>query len=126
MDHDKSRELANQYLQASLERVDRRMEDDADWLRLRRVITGLQMQWAWQFYPLLPYPLYLKTDHWSKTRSEARDRAGNRCQVCNAGDCENHVHHRTYENLGREEHSDLIVLCKECHTMFHENGKLAE
>jgi hypothetical protein len=29
------------------------------------------------------------------------------------------VHHRTYENKGKEKLGDLTVLCRECHTKFH-------
>lgn len=34
------------------------------------------------------------------------------------------VHHRTYERIGRERPSDLVVLCASCHRRHH--GKLAE
>ena len=29
------------------------------------------------------------------------------------------IHHRNYENVGNEKDTDLIVLCKRCHTLFH-------
>jgi 5-methylcytosine-specific restriction endonuclease McrA len=72
-----------------------------------------------------PYADYLKTDHWQKTRQKALLRAGYKCQVCSAVS-ELHVHHRTYLRRGEERASDVIVLCAECHGIFHANGKLAE
>ncbi len=30
------------------------------------------------------------------------------------------VHHRTYANLGCEEHADLVVLCDFCHGKHHD------
>ena len=34
-----------------------------------------------------------------------------------------HIHHKTYQNLGRERPSELLVLCKDCHTNLHQNQK---
>lgn len=30
-----------------------------------------------------------------------------------------HVHHKTYERLGKEHLNDLMVLCKDCHSKEH-------
>lgn len=35
------------------------------------------------------------------------------------------VHHRTYERLGNESPDDLTVLCRDCHKLFSQNGKLS-
>ena len=72
----------------------------------------------------LPYSEYLKTDGWQTRRGRALERAENRCQVCNSED-RLEVHHRTYERLGHERAADLIVLCRNCHQLFHNNGELA-
>jgi hypothetical protein len=72
----------------------------------------------------MPYAWYLKTNHWNRLRDKAHERAGNRCQVCNAGGLLD-VHHRTYERRGAELPEDLIVLCRSCHETFHKNGRLA-
>jgi hypothetical protein len=53
-------------------------------------------------------------------------KAGFRCQVCNAYGVQLNVHHRTYERRGAEWDTDLIVLCHDCHEIFHTNGKLAK
>lgn len=61
---------------------------------------------------------YLRSPHWRSTRLGALERAGHRCQVCNAAQRLD-VHHRTYERLGRERPEDLTVLCRTCHETFH-------
>lgn len=70
------------------------------------------------------YGEYLRTDHWKQKRKQALDRAGHRCQFCNAvGTLQ--VHHRVY-NLWHEELSDLTVLCGLCHESFHKERGLAK
>ena len=46
-----------------------------------------------------------------------------KCQLCNKSG-ELNVHHRTYERRGEESYSDLITLCEDCHTLFHNQGKI--
>lgn len=62
---------------------------------------------------------YLKSPEWSARRRAALDRANHRCQLCNATQNLN-VHHRTYENWGKEQPEDLTVLCEDCHAKFHD------
>ena len=71
------------------------------------------------------YEEYLHSPEWDRTRRAARRRAKHRCQVCNTSKKQLDTHHRTYERLGSELPGDLIVLCRDCHTIFHKNGKLA-
>ena len=70
------------------------------------------------------YQEYIGSARWSDRADAAKERAGGRCQVCNS-DVQLDAHHRTYERLGHERPGDLTVLCRGCHTLFHENGKLA-
>jgi len=72
------------------------------------------------------YKAYLRTEHWKTVRKTMLDFAGHRCQLCNADNRELHVHHRSYENRGRETHSDLIVLCADCHGQFHDKLELSK
>jgi 5-methylcytosine-specific restriction endonuclease McrA len=67
----------------------------------------------------MPYKEYLKTAEWDTKRKAALKRAGYRCQVCNADGKQLNVHHRTYERRGIERSSDLIVLCADCHKLYH-------
>lgn len=66
------------------------------------------------------YDDYLKSEEWIEKRDAALEAAGHRCQLCNSKNSLN-VHHRTYENVYNEKPSDLIVLCRKCHKIFHEN-----
>lgn len=71
----------------------------------------------------LPYDEYLKTDHWQHRRLRALAKAENHCQVCHAA-AGLEVHHNTYQRLGHERDADLVVLCRDCHELFHDNGEL--
>lgn len=69
---------------------------------------------------ILNYNEYILSEEWRNTRLWALDRADNKCQIC----CNKHslqVHHNEYTRLGREIPSDLIVLCKKCHQLFHDS-----
>jgi hypothetical protein len=89
-------------------------------------LTYVQMEIAaydaWR--EVVIYPAYLTTTWWASVRAGALERAGGRCQVCNADGPILDVHHRTYERLGQERDSDLTVLCRGCHELFHANGRL--
>ena len=50
----------------------------------------------------MPYPLYLKTPEWRRTRAAALLRAGNACSLDVTHTDGLEVHHRTYERLGAE------------------------
>lgn len=65
------------------------------------------------------YAAYLHSQHWKKTRGQALQRASYRCQACSAKDEILDVHHNSYDRLGAEDPSDLIVLCRPCHSKVH-------
>lgn len=67
----------------------------------------------------LPYKDYLQSIHWQHFRKEAIKFFRGECQLCNSNNNLN-VHHRTYDNLGRETFNDVILLCGNCHNKFHE------
>lgn len=72
----------------------------------------------------IDYYDYIESDGWREKADRAKLRAGMRCQLCNRYGTLN-AHHRTYERLGNELEEDLIVLCRDCHKMFHANRKVA-
>jgi len=74
----------------------------------------------------MPYEKYLQTPEWKEKAKEAYKRAGHRCQLCNRNKIEIHAHHRSYERRGEELPEDLIVLCADCHELFHKNRSLAK
>lgn len=55
---------------------------------------------------------------WWRTFSRLTVQSHKYCAHCGFRH-ELNVHHRTYERLGREEFSDVIVLCKSCHSREH-------
>lgn len=65
------------------------------------------------------YAAYLHSSHWKKTRGMALQIAGYKCQACSTKDDILDVHHNSYDRLGAEESSDLIVLCRSCHGKVH-------
>lgn len=68
----------------------------------------------------MPYRLYLRTPEWRRTRAAALVRAGNACSLDVLHTDGLEVHHRTYERLGDELVTDLVVLCHSCHQLHHE------
>lgn len=68
----------------------------------------------------MPYCDYLQTPEWQATRKRKLKQANYKCQVCNTNGKTLDVHHRTYERRGNERDADLIVLCRDCHSTFHE------
>jgi len=69
------------------------------------------------------YWVYLRSAEWAEFRRGVLDRAGGRCQVCNAA-VPLQVHHRTYERLGAELPEDVLALCDSCHVLFSRAGRL--
>lgn len=67
----------------------------------------------------MQYKEYLQTEEWQETRRQALKRADFKCQLCNGRGLLD-VHHRTYERRGYENAKDLIVLCRDCHSKFHD------
>lgn len=67
----------------------------------------------------MQYNDYLITEHWLHFKGECLKFYGTKCMVCNSDDSIPYVHHRTYENRGRETFNDVIVLCEKCHKLFH-------
>lgn len=74
------------------------------------------------------YDQYLETPHWKAFQKlafeEQRQRLGhNRCEHCppNAPIPKEplHVHHLTYERLGAELLSDVVIICRDCHNKIH-------
>ena len=71
----------------------------------------------WQLQQM-PYELYLQTEHWKHFRGEALKFYQNKCQTCGKVKVLD-VHHRNYENRGRETFNDVELLCDGCHGKFH-------
>jgi len=69
----------------------------------------------------MEYSDFLKTPYWKGVSEKKKSQAEFKCQLCSSN-ANLATHHRTYETHGYEINylKDLIVLCKECHSKFHE------
>ena len=67
------------------------------------------------------YDAYRRSDAWESKRQRVLERDGQRCVRCNAQATQ--VHHKTYDNIGKEPLSDLASVCGNCHNSFH-NGSV--
>lgn len=67
------------------------------------------------------YHEYLQSLEWKDRRDDKLWEAGYRCSMCGASgyDIRLEVHHLTYERVGHELPSDLMVLCRTCHQKRH-------
>lgn len=64
------------------------------------------------------YEQYLKTEHWRLKKKEYSSVYKKECAIC--GDKKKlHLHHKTYENVGKENLEDLVLLCEKCHYEIH-------
>jgi len=68
----------------------------------------------------MSYRDYLRTPEWRRSRAAALLRASNCCSLDVTHSDGLEVHHRTYERIGAELASDLIVLCRSCHQLHHQ------
>jgi 5-methylcytosine-specific restriction endonuclease McrA len=66
----------------------------------------------------MTYAEYRRTPEWKARRSRVLTRAGHKCELCNANG-QLDVHHRSYDRYAQELLSDLIALCRSCHSRFH-------
>lgn len=65
----------------------------------------------------IDYENYIQSDAWKAKAEAAKKRSGG-CAVCMRR-TNLEVHHRTYTRLGHEWPSDLCVLCRPHHRLFH-------
>lgn len=80
------------------------------------------------------YKDYLRTPHWRETRARKAKAADYQCERCGEFGRRGprrmiiglHVHHLTYERVGKELDSDLEVLCIACHELEHGLGDGSE
>lgn len=61
------------------------------------------------------YQAYLRSAQWKNIRDALFKMRGKKCELCKQGALHFHVHHLTYERLGRELAKDLQVVCSDCH-----------
>lgn len=63
------------------------------------------------------YGKYRESPAWKRKRDLVMERNKGKCAWCQAEGKQ--VHHKTYDNIGKEPLSDLVVLCGKCHKEEH-------
>ena len=71
----------------------------------------------------MPYPEYLRTPEWRRTRLAKLEQVDNNCRRCGFRNTRLHVHHLTYDHLGHEWLDELVALCEKCHWVVHRERK---
>jgi hypothetical protein len=70
------------------------------------------------------YDKYLNTEHWRNLRLKIAEQRNYKCEKCKKIVRKSyHIHHLTYDNIGKEKDEDLMFLCEKCHNEIH-NGKI--
>jgi hypothetical protein len=68
------------------------------------------------------YYHYLNSAHWKNFRKEYRNSDNpQKCVECGSSNFT--LHHKSYENLGKETFDDVIPLCRFCHNKTHGHDK---
>ncbi len=62
---------------------------------------------------------YLKSEHWQNLRIAKLASVNAKCFYCWKRDLSNDVHHLIYRRWRDATLGDLIVLCRECHQLYH-------
>jgi len=97
----------------------RRGESRAEFRARRKANHAAEMR-AWDGITLkqAQYREYLQTQHWQWLRADILDKRGAKCEHCGSA-AKIQLHHLTYERLGKELPTDVIILCKDCHGKAH-------
>lgn len=102
-------------------RITLRYETDEQAIRMLEAVIEQMLPPRRSLLPGENYADYLMSVRWQCVRLRALIRAGRKCQVCSSRE-RLEVHHNTYERVGHEADTDLIVLCRAHHKRFHEHA----
>ena len=80
--------------------------------------TPARHWWAW-------YDQYLQSPAWRDIRQLVLRRAHGRCEGCGRRPAA-HVHHLSYQHVGKEFLWELVAVCQECHDRVHARGRRPE
>ena len=64
------------------------------------------------------YDWYIQSESWKSKREWALTLLGRQCSVCGLRHSLD-VHHLSYDRMGYELPSDLLILCRDCHEAQH-------
>lgn len=92
-----------------------------EWIKQKMRSKHKKKKKTKQKHKFVDYYTYIKSAHWKRFRYYLLKKRGFRCEKCGIvrpAWCF-HIHHLTYERLGHELQSDLMVLCAGCHQDTH-------
>lgn len=71
----------------------------------------------------MKYDIFCHTNYWKAVTQEVKNRANNRCVICNSSN-KLLAHHRNYKIHGKEHQyfNELTCLCNSCHFLFHKKS----
>jgi len=72
------------------------------------------------------YKEYLQSGEWKHLEGIKLNNTKYTCEGCNETGRVLEVHHLTYERIGMELLTDLVVYCTECHKVAHGKAKQTE
>lgn len=87
----------------------------------RKELDAIDQQESEQFWTW--YPEYLKSPEWASRRRKVLARCNGICEGCGESTAV-HVHHKTYDHVGRELLFELVGLCIPCHETCHDDKEL--
>lgn len=109
--------------------IDRYLDPDSKWNEGVKTYTKINelnnyfvnYKYVSEYIKNMDYKDFLETPYWKAISEKVRYKSGFKCNLC-GGNKNLNVHHRDYTNHGDELHhmGDLICLCKECHSKFHD------
>ena len=65
------------------------------------------------------YRKYIQSKEWKTFRQHAIEAAEHKCQMCSDPAHRFELHHLNYDNWGKEELKDVLVLCHNGHKELH-------
>lgn len=74
---------------------------------------------VYKAFKMMPYSEYLKTERWAFVKRISLKMCDNKCIACGSGK-ELNCHHIIYRPRGMETKHDVCILCRDCHSIFHE------
>jgi hypothetical protein len=72
------------------------------------------------------YLRYIMSEEWRVFHLGIIARRGSRCEVCGKQLSIPQAHHLTYERIGRERDSDVVMTCDDCHRRYHGKPSIAK
>jgi len=118
----KKKEKLKNWEKSLLKKSGKRLEDSLEHLAgLESSPSYAPREWkkAKNNYGYGDYHTYIVSPEWLYRKQEYYRSHKKECRTCGSEDRQIHLHHRTYARVYREDDTDLMPLCSECHSALH-------